>query len=320
MLQHQKEKLKIYVIGEELSAENVRQLYLFAGEKVQIEVICRDNPYKNIKREHRSGQTTFMKFLIADVVPEDKILYLDGDTIVTSDVAEFYYTDLTNHYAAVIRDLVAEIEHQDHKRLGLKSYFNAGIILLNLKKIRDDNIRQKLVDYAIHDKQYMYLDQDAFNVVFDENVVYMDYKWNYFNIYETKNYTEITKNREKKIVHFAGCRPWLSLEYPLTELWLKYVSPEDIGEVLKSYLIQHAEVIRKCLAFQDTSGNKTFLQQNMSLEKRVENLEKRPRFVWRFYEFISDGNKTTLYILGIPFFKRKHHTIYILGLPLLKIK
>ena len=183
----QTEDLKIYIIGVELSDENVKQFDRFSAPNVTINVIRQNNPYTTINKKHPYiTKASLMKFQIANLVNEDKVLYVDGDVIATDSITDFYNTDISAYYAAVIRDLVAEIEHQDNQRLNRQFYFNSGVMILNLKKIREDNLVEKLSDYVIHDKELKYMDQDTFNVVFADKVVYTDLKWNYFNMYTFK--------------------------------------------------------------------------------------------------------------------------------------
>ncbi|MBP5352427.1 MAG: hypothetical protein J6Y91_01510, partial [Alphaproteobacteria bacterium] len=60
--------------------------------------------------------------------------------------------------------------------------------------------------------------------------------------------------------------------------------------------------------------------QNAMLTQRLENLEKRPHFVWRLYEFIRHREKTTLYVFGMPVFKIKQQKVYLFGIPVWKVK
>jgi lipopolysaccharide biosynthesis glycosyltransferase len=77
----------------------------------------------------------------------DKILSLDMDTIVNENISELWDLDLKNYYIAAVEErLLSEKEG---------SYFNMGVAMLNLKKIRDDKKDDELID-AINTYWYRY--------------------------------------------------------------------------------------------------------------------------------------------------------------------
>ena len=341
LVQTQTEDLKIYVIGIELSDESAGQFAQFSSPNVVIEVIRQDNLFSHIKHTHPNISTAvFFKFMIAKLLKEDKVLYLDGDVIVTDNIADFYSTNLENYYAAVVSDLVIEKEKNEPEKLNNGHHFNAGVMLLNLQKIRQDNLYDKLYDRLLKKKNFKSMDQDIFNAVFGKEVIFSDLKWNYLNVYETKNYEELKYVTEKNIIHYAGYKPWNSAQCPLSDKWLKYVLPEDFGLVLKAYFNQYENRLdsQKNEILHEYENLKTAFEnqqrvlesaqdklaeiqmQNAMLTQRLENLEKRPHFVWRLYEFIRHREKTTLYVFGMPVFKIKQQKVYLFGIPVWKVK
>jgi lipopolysaccharide biosynthesis glycosyltransferase len=81
----------------------------------------------------------YLKYDLPDLLPDlDKVLYLDGDVIVSGDVRELYATDLTGHYAAVVEnplgyDVGKYVRNQLHFT---GRYWNSGVMLLNLDAMR----------------------------------------------------------------------------------------------------------------------------------------------------------------------------------------
>ncbi len=94
--------------------------------------------------------------LLADKVegmPEDKLLYLDIDLLVNDDIQKLYNIDISNYeYAAA----------QDHygKKLIYNDYINAGVLLFNMKKIKETGLLQKARD-MINAKHMVFSDQSA---------------------------------------------------------------------------------------------------------------------------------------------------------------
>ena len=50
-------------------------------------------------------------------------------------------------------------------------------MLLNLKRMREQNLFNRLVEYRTNGLNY-YMDQDTFNVVFNDEVIYLGYEYN----------------------------------------------------------------------------------------------------------------------------------------------
>ena len=111
---------------------------------------------------------TFYRFYIPSLLPEyDKVIYLDADILVFDDLQNLYKIDVDQVYVGAVKDTyVTSIVGQNKKSetrpkisfrdylatvLNVKhtQYFNAGVLLLNLNKIRRDNIEPKLWNFAI---------------------------------------------------------------------------------------------------------------------------------------------------------------------------
>lgn len=123
-------------------------------------------------------------------------------------------------------------------------YFNAGVMLMNLKKIREDNLLAKLEDYTNNNFR-TYMDQDAFNVVVGEDVAVLPFEDNTMNFFfehvdlptMAAYYGEDWQNYEDvfapaTILHFASSRkplgtvvPKTNFFYMLQRLWYKYYTP-----------------------------------------------------------------------------------------------
>ena len=117
----------------------------------------------------------------------DKILSIDMDTVVNENISELWDLDLTNYYIAAVEErLLSEQEG---------SYFNMGVAMLNLKKIRDDKKDDELID-AINTYWYRYKEQDCFNEFFRGHALILPSDYN----------TCIQANppMREKITHFAG--------------------------------------------------------------------------------------------------------------------
>ena len=151
---------------------------------------------------------TLYRLMLPSLLPEVKrVLYLDCDLIVLKSLSEFYYTELKeNQYAACIEDLGAYLHMV---RMGFEEneenfYFNAGVCLFNLEKLRENNIEEKFLNYLKTNwKHLSYSDQDVLNAVLLGHVKKMERKYNFLtpNLY-------FSNDLKPAIAHFAGIKPW----------------------------------------------------------------------------------------------------------------
>jgi hypothetical protein len=104
-----------------------------------------------------------------------------------------------------------------------REYFNSGVMLLNLDRMRRENIAADLVSYRTHGKNF-FMDQDAFNVVFRDQVHLVSPSYNFlvpltehFTVDELKaEYGSFANGschqemlNQVKIVHYASKKkPW----------------------------------------------------------------------------------------------------------------
>ncbi|MBR1988659.1 MAG: lipopolysaccharide biosynthesis protein [Clostridia bacterium] len=94
--------------------------------------------------------------LLADHVegmPEDKLLYLDIDLMFNDDIRKWYDVDITDYEYAAARDHYGKVFIRPN-------YINAGILLFNMKKIKETNLLGKARN-LIKTKKMLFADQDA---------------------------------------------------------------------------------------------------------------------------------------------------------------
>ena len=122
----------------------------------------------SINRHATVTNACLYKFAIAPVLTQyDKILYLDTDIIVNEDLYEIYSTDLKDNYLAGVFNIYYYFYKKYLARLlnipDLNSYINAGVMLMNTKLIRQNNLT-KILEENIGKFQGS-VDQHIFNKV-----------------------------------------------------------------------------------------------------------------------------------------------------------
>ena len=246
-------KYKIHVFCNSLSEKSKK---LLSSIDSCIEVIPFENEFSEFVGTHQHvSATALLKFKIADIFPKyDKILYLDTDVIIQHDLSDLFNIDIHDKYAAVVKDMAGMLSQHVEKLLGLDNYFNSGMMLLNIKKMREENIYEKLIDYKLHKDTRRFMDQDCFNAVFGENVVYLTCKYNYMPInqkdFKDKQLADFYKvpqdlistfDSYASVIHLTNKeKPWVYKDVYGNALWAKYY----YKSVLKNKRIKYTKRLK----------------------------------------------------------------------------
>ena len=121
---------------------------------------------------------TFYRLLLPIMVNINRILYLDGDILTFKDLGEMFQLDFNNNYVLGTLDYYSfGVDY-----LGIKSqkYINAGVILMNLKKIRNDKKYYDLINIT-KKVRLNKEDQTAINYIFYPDIGFLPSKYNIFN-------------------------------------------------------------------------------------------------------------------------------------------
>lgn len=235
-----------YIIAENITKQDenmLRSLEKLAPQTVRVKIIPQqelDIPYENMQRfmQYKVGMhKIYLPQTLKDV---DKVIYMDGDTIVLKDLRELYDIDVSQVYAAVAKDGIFYRFPKEMAEIGLDKrgfYFNSGVMLYNLKKQREDNIVEELETY-IKTHEDFFGDQDVLNVVFGNKLKLMSYRYNcistffeeddlnFLSKYFGENLPSQTFNiyENSTIIHYAGDKPWQENYRPefLKELWFRF--------------------------------------------------------------------------------------------------
>ena len=154
--------------------------------------------------------------LLADLVPEipDKLLYLDIDIMVGGDLSKLYNIDITDYeYAAVKEKYGCWLIRPD--------YINAGMLLLNMKKIKETKLLEKARE-LIKTKKMLFADQDAiFRSTTKKKIL-------------PRIYNEQSKFNKKDTIICHFCKRLMFLPYPHTENYKQW-HIEEVHKVLKCH-------------------------------------------------------------------------------------
>ena len=136
-----------------------------------------------------------LKTVYTELLPCDKVIHMDADTIINGSLNAFYETPMEGKWFAMVE------EKYGHYRPFGDKYYNAGVFLLNLKQMREDNIQDQMVEY-LNTIPQPFCEQDAFDKFGIENdkIVELDVMWN-------ENCTTGYTNHPK-VIHYCAIHDW----------------------------------------------------------------------------------------------------------------
>lgn len=202
--------------------------------------------------EHFTAATYARLFIPQVFTNLSKVVFIDTDMIVNTDVSKLFDINLDENIIGAVKDIVTEgfvkFNHaapshfsghnsysyiKNHLQMDdPDNYFQAGLLILDLNKIRTNKLDEKLINLAYKDK-YWYHDQDILNITFEKKVKYLDLSWNVYHgngntmdFFPYLNFSTYMKyldaRRSPNIIHYAGDKkPWIDVNVDFSDLFYK---------------------------------------------------------------------------------------------------
>jgi lipopolysaccharide biosynthesis glycosyltransferase len=166
--------------------------------------------------DHISAMT-YARLMIERFVPDSlqRILYLDADILVLRSIRELWRIDLQGATIGAVLDEDLETARHAPDPLfdgvpPVGRYFNAGMLLIDLARWRQERISEKAIAYLAAHPNSPYADQDALNAACDGRWEQLDAAWN-FQSHERCNVIEMDGANRPAIIHFISAKkPWLA--------------------------------------------------------------------------------------------------------------
>ena len=206
--------------------KTVKSLYK-TNDDITLHVICEDDAIDGIEADfikidprryfslqnYRFTLFSCARLLAPTLIDADRVIYLDVDTIVCDSLLPLWELDLDGYYFAAVP------EYGNYNPFFRPLYFNAGVMVMNLKLMREDGIADKLIE-AINKGRYRYGEQDAINHLCYSKVKPLPTRYN------VSLCTGI--DSEPAIVHFAGIYHWQKGDIPFHEYRDLYFPPPQL--------------------------------------------------------------------------------------------
>ncbi|MGZ3650112.1 MAG: glycosyltransferase family 8 protein [Bdellovibrionota bacterium] len=173
------------------------------------------------------SRATYFRFLAPSLLPSsvDTALYLDSDTVVLDDIDKLFSLSDPAWPLQACRDYVG---YFDTPILGLNrladfgidpkaAYYNSGVLLINMKAWRSQNLAKKILDFAAANPDCLTIsDQNSINIVLHGQIGALPDVWNTQAIYPklldgSWNFPYIPQPaiEQARIYHYTSeLKPW----------------------------------------------------------------------------------------------------------------
>lgn len=227
--------LKVFVLDENISGERKKELEENAQRYNRDIIFYETDQLVEYMKEigipaYRNSYATNMKMFFPQFfnMDIDRLLYIDSDTVIKDSIQSLYRMDMQGKPIAMGLDVLG-YKHKLYVGHGKDDhYFNAGIILYDVRRWKDEDWTEKIIDHVRNVRaHYMSPDQDLLNVVLKDNIAVFDLRNNlqplhmvYSNkriqrYFPQKNYYNVKEIQDALnnpvIVHtfrFLGEFPW----------------------------------------------------------------------------------------------------------------
>ncbi len=277
----------IHVLHTDISEEN--QAIIKKLERSNITISFHDvtdslkTMQKKMALRDYYSLSTYYRVFIPDMFPEyDTVLYLDSDTILMQDVAEFFRYRLGEYYVGAVSDVLIRTNPMfgdyAEKVLGISrvSYFNAGVLLINSELFRKQHMINKFKTLL---KMYSFVvaqDQDYLNILCKDHVLWLDATYN----------VQMAESEERPLeslhlVHYNFAeKPWHNKDVKYAEQFWKHA----VGTHYEELLVQEYEDYPEEKKIRDRQAGQSLLDLAISeihKEDNYYNLYVEPKHLTR---------------------------------------
>lgn len=239
----------IHILDKNISDENKELLYQISDQFENNELIfIKDEGISKLlgKRvQANRALSSFSRLFAASFLDKsiERVLYLDADSLILGSFKELWGTDIEDYYLAGVLDVGPDYVKT---AVGLSKdveYINAGVLLINLKKWREEDVESRFIEFLEENDMEVYNnDQGIINATLSEKILIVNPRFNLMSPFLEKDYEDVIKWNGLKnyynkriienalknpvflhFVHFINGRPWFKdTKHPCKDFYLKY--------------------------------------------------------------------------------------------------
>jgi lipopolysaccharide biosynthesis glycosyltransferase len=249
-----KKRITFFIINDNISEES-KQKMAKTVEELEGNIYFVEPNTEALKDVFVSGNLTraaYLRLDIPNILPNNvqKVIYLDCDLLVLQDITDLWNFDMQGNPVAATEDfgILSSKGKCKEKVRNLSwnkeySYFNSGVLLLDLELWRQENYANKLTELVVK-RNFRHHDQDALNFLFMNNWAKLDLKWNVIPpIFNMNLKVVLNTNLRAKalvalkdmgIIHYAGgYKPWeYGIHKGFNEKYYEYLMHTEFKEAV----------------------------------------------------------------------------------------
>lgn len=189
------------------------------------------------KEKDHPSVAAYLRLFMSELLPDtiDKVLYIDCDILINKSIKELWDIPIEDVSIAAVEER-PPFDIQSPLRLNYPekySYFNSGVMLVNLKKWREKNFVKLCKEYiAVHSESIRYHDQDILNALLYNDKKFISIQWNLMDFFLYLK-PDIQPHRianlqdaliSPAIIHFTGShKPWMhNCDNPYRNLYIRF--------------------------------------------------------------------------------------------------
>ena len=205
---------EIVVLKTDISEENQNKLLKHSRDNIKIKFYDVNTILEPIKKQLPDmfyyTLAAYYRLFIETAFPQyDKAIYLDCDLVLMTDIAQLFKEDLGNNLVAAAFEQNTDRDERftnyvkDIIGIPPKTYFNSGVMLMNLKEFRNFKVQERFLNMlTTYNFDCLAPDQEYLNTICHGRVKYLPTGWNKHSFPEPPE-------GELKICHYAlANKPW----------------------------------------------------------------------------------------------------------------
>lgn len=182
------DRIRVYLVLDNVSEQN-RARYRDLAQQYGREVVLIDakDVVEKIKAlnipMYRGSYTTNFRLFFSDYIQDDldRLLYLDCDTLIVNSLKPLIQMDMGDNWLAMVR---GSMMLRRNKIFDYDAPYGAGVMMINVRGWRKDNVVQKLLDHTKNVRaQYVNPDQDLLNIVCSGHILQLPPEYNFTPIH-----------------------------------------------------------------------------------------------------------------------------------------
>lgn len=153
--------------------------------------------FKQRSANDRITRASYLRLFLSEILPYDKCLYLDGDILCQKPLKSLYEMDC--EYINAIESHT--YSKKQAKELGIERYVNAGVLLMNLKALKEDNFREKCFEKQDFNVSLWCHEETLINGNYNSKIKIIDKKYNYCH---NRIYEKSINENNAYLLHYIG--------------------------------------------------------------------------------------------------------------------